>query len=513
MIRKTTILSLSILFSLILCGNHNVVAQLNQGGMPVSFTLPAERALSVVEFERMPEVDIERLRQEDQFLDHQPQPWRFGENIEVNYTPDNSGVWDELPEGGRIWRLGIASPGALSLNLTFTQYHLPPGAQLFVYSHDKDHLLGAFTEENNQDDRLFATTLLLTDRIIIEYYEPARVDFTGRLQLGTVTHGYRGVGEFMRGFGDSGWCNLNVACPEAEGWEAQIRSVVMLVSGSNGFCTGAMVNNTNHDGTPLLLSANHCYQSSGPGSIVFWFNWQSATCDNPAESPSYQALSGAMDRARHNSSDYWLLELNHTPPEEYNVYLSGWNRIMDATISETIVGIHHPRGDIKKFSYATGGVEAASYGGVPGTGNTHWRIIWSGGTTTEPASSGSPIFDAQGRILGQLHGGQAACGNTLPDWYGRLGVSWDVGNFVNNNTLLSDWLDPAGTGVQSVFGYDPHGLPGDMNHDGVLDIRDVVQLVSFIQSESGYKFAADVNGDGVVDMLDVIELINMVLEQ
>jgi len=91
---------------------------------------------------------------------------------------------------------------------------------------------------------------------------------------------------------------------------------------------------------------------------------------------------------------------------------------------------------------------------VPGDG-THWRITsWSDGTTTEGGSSGSPIFDPTGHIVGQLHGGYAACGNTSSDWYGKLGVSWNGGGSSSNR--LKDWLDPSNSGVTVLEGYDPN---------------------------------------------------------
>ena len=38
------------------------------------------------------------------------------------------------------------------------------------------------------------------------------------------------------------------------------------------------------------------------------------------------------------------------------------------------------------------------------SGNSHWRTVWDSGTT-EGGSSGSPLFDSNHRIIGQLHGG------------------------------------------------------------------------------------------------------------
>ncbi len=430
------------------------LSQLSTPGIPPGIlqgTEPGE-----VLYEQLPLVETTRLLEEDLVTDAiGGTPWRFGKNVVVDLHPDNAGRWHTVPGGHRVWRLGIASPGAYSLNLTFDDYHLPPGAELYVFTPCKEFVLGAFTHRNNQDDGWFATTLVPGDSLVVEYTEPYDVAFPGRLNLHTVTHGYRDALDHTKAFGQSGWCNINVACDEGLGWDDQIRSVVMLLTGSNAFCSGVLINNTSNDARPFLLSASHCYRN--PSAVVAWFNWQSETCEDPLVPPPYDALSGAQQRARNNQSDFWLLELNHEVPESYNPYFAGWNRTMQEAIDDVVVGIHHPRGDIKKISYSLSGVQASIYQGAAGSGHTHWRIRWDGGTTTEIGSSGSPIFDSQGRILGQLHGGQAACGNTLPDWYGRFGTSW-TGNGDEENSL-SYWLDPAGLDVEAIGGLDPFGEP------------------------------------------------------
>lgn len=84
-----------------------------------------------------------------------------------------------------------------------------------------------------------------------------------------------------------------------------------------------------------------------------------------------------------------------------------------------------------------------SYSGSNSPGNgSHVRVAdWDMGTT-EPGSSGSPLFNQDHRIIGQLHGGSAACGNDSPDWYGKFHVSMANG--------LAQYLDPGNTGIQFV---------------------------------------------------------------
>jgi V8-like Glu-specific endopeptidase len=100
--------------------------------------------------------------------------------------------------------------------------------------------------------------------------------------------------------------------------------------------------------------------------------------------------------------------------------------------------------DEKSISFENENAVISSYGGYTSPGDsTHVKVIdWDKGTT-EPGSSGSPLFNSSHRVVGQLHGGGAACGNDLPDYYGRLNTSW---NGPTPTSRLKDHLDAAGTG-------------------------------------------------------------------
>jgi len=148
-----------------------------------------------------------------------------------------------------------------------------------------------------------------------------------------------------------------------------------------------------------------------------------------------------------------LLEL--APPDtSWHVTYSGWDRSGDAVAKA--VTIHHPSTDEKSISFENHMLQVTSYNGttVPGDG-THWRVVdWDLGTT-EPGSSGCPLYDPWHRIVGQLHGGYAACGNDASDWYGRLSVSWVGGD--TPESQLAAWLDPGSLGSSTLDTYDPLG--------------------------------------------------------
>lgn len=404
--------------------------------------------------------DVEALRAEDALVDGKGiAPWRFGHINSTSYNFNDHGSWVNIQGGGKIWQLRLTSPQAQTINLHFEQTKIPAGNQLFVYNPKKDFILGAFTQNEVYEGEL-GTELVPGETVIVEYYvSPENLNDLGSFNITRVVHGYRSVAEYIeKGFGTSGNCNMNVACPDAAPWGNQVNSTVQLVSGSSGFCTGALINNTANDGKPYVLTANHCY--SNPASWIFRFNWQSATCANPSSSPTFQSLSGAVLRARRTPSDFCLVEITGglvggTVPASYNPYFSGWNR--SNTPPTNTFGIHHPDGDIKKISFDDNASSAVQAMGSSEAASS-WQVVWDRNTTTEPASSGSPLFDQNGRIIGQLWGGSASCSNLSgPDYYGRVYSSWQPSGS-NTTNQLKHWLDPNDSGVDYIDGFNPHAV-------------------------------------------------------
>lgn len=450
---------LLLLASLIFTGSFSYSQIHGNGGTPIGFKVAEDlKSIPNVYFSSP---DIDALRAEDAEVDGKGiAPWRYGYNNNTDLDFNNSGRWINLGDNGRIWQLKITCEQALTVNLLFTKTEIPNGNQLFVYNPDKSFILGAYTDKWIYEGELF-TELVPGSTIIVEYYvSPENINNPGNIHIEKVVHGYRTAAEFtQKAFGSSGSCNMNVACNDAQGWEDPIRSTVMLATSTqqgSGFCTGALINNTANDGKPYVLTANHCY--STPTSWFFRFNWQSATCANPGSIPTFQSLNGAILRAKRIPSDFCLVEItgglsNGTVPQSFNPYFSGWNR--SNTAPNSSVSIHHPSGDIKKISFDDQPA-TASNGMNSSEANSQWRVVWDRNTTTEPGSSGSPLFDHNKRIIGQLWGGQASCSNqTGPDYYGRIYNSWEPAGS-NTTNQLKYWLDPAGSGQTEIDGYDPY---------------------------------------------------------
>ncbi len=396
-----------------------------------------------VNYVSIPPPDLNQLATEDAVNDlNKAQPWRFGINNTVDHGPYNSGTITQVA-GGSVWRLGISAQGATSINLLFSEYDLPVGARVFLYTPDQKIVRGAFTHENNKAHGELATDIVEGDSLIVEYFYPGPATGIQGLRVGRITYGYRGLDKF-KGYGDSGACNNNVNCPVGVPWSVQKRSVAIILVGGDGLCTGAMVNNTTNDGTPYFLTADHCL-GGNIANWVFRFNWEAPTCTN-ANPTNMQTVSGAVLRASNGGSDFALLELSSMPPASYNVYYAGWDKSGNFPTEQ--VAIHHPSGDIKKISFDDDPAAQATWSGAQ-----CWHILdWEDGTT-ENGSSGSPLFDQNHRIIGQLYGGTASCSNNIDDYYGRFDVSWDG---ASASSRLRDWLDPGNNATDTLNGYDPN---------------------------------------------------------
>jgi hypothetical protein len=433
-----TCLALSVL-------TFQISAQIDHGGQPHNWN---SKIAPQVSFRAMPAVDVAAYQREDAVNDLQKEiPYRFGVNIPTDLDINNNGDWSVLENGDRIWRMGIHAAGAISINFVFDQYILPEGGKVFVYDADRKQLKGSFTNENADHNNSLGVGFVMGENVVIEYHEPAAFAGQGYLHINNVTHGYRsvqGLTEEKSGpFGNSGPCNINVNCPQGDPYGDQIRSVAIIVVNNNGSCTGSLVNTVLQDGTPYFLTANHCL--GNVGNWIFYFNHEAPECVGNT-GPTSQSVSGATLVASSQESDFGLLLLNNPPPASFNVCYNGW----DATDNEASVlsayGIHHPGGNVKKICFEE---DAPYHQSIGSFVNQTWYIDqWELGVT-EGGSSGSPLFNQSGRVIGMLSGGAAACSGTVNngqfDFYGRFGVAWDFGNSASSR--LRDWLDPTNTGT------------------------------------------------------------------
>jgi PKD repeat protein len=414
--------------------------------------------------------NLNALQIEDVTRDHQGEFYRIGVSVGTSFNLFEKGNWQQLSDGSKICRLKINAAGAKGIGVYYKQLKLSPGCFLSVYSIENGRIAAVHDSNENNDGTEYATPPIEGENLVIEYYQPANAQ-SSTVIIDYFSYIYRGLESIKintKDFGDSDPCQVNVNCnPEGTDWQDEKRAVVriLLTDGSSqGWCTGALINNTAEDCKNYILTAQLCGAGASAANFnqwIFYFNYESPNCANPSAQGTLasQTRTGASKKSSSGTtsnvtkSDFLLVELNTTIPTNYNPYYAGWNR--STTASTGGKGIHHPSGDIKKISTFTGTAVSTSWNGHA-PANSHWRVTWvataNGHGVTEGGSSGSPLFDNNGRIIGDLSGGSSYCSSpTNPDSYGNFSYSWDQAG-TTAATRLKDWLDPSNSGVTTLNG-------------------------------------------------------------
>jgi len=299
-------------------------AQISTGELPYSWGKGIDRTtIQSITMVTLPFLDMETIQKEDRENEgaNVAVPFRFGFSHEVDLSLSNSGTWKTTSDGGRLWTLRLYSPDALSLNLLYDKFWLPDGAKFFIYSEDMKQHIGAFTSRNNKGDKEnivgFATGFLFTNSIVLEYYEPAGVKDSGIISISHVISGYRHISDIdgkenqTRGNDPSLLsCHNDVICPVGNNYQQEKNAVAYIVMGGST-CTGALLNTTANDNSPVFLTADHCFVSS-PSTIqwIFYWHYEAPTCGGNADTVSNKSTTGANLLARRMETDFMLLDLS-----------------------------------------------------------------------------------------------------------------------------------------------------------------------------------------------------------
>jgi hypothetical protein len=406
-------------------------SQLRSPGAPLTNTHALQ---GDVPFVLLPAPDLARLRAEDAALAASGElaPYRYGAPIEVDLGPATHGRWDEA-DGKLVWRLELSSPGAFSLGIFLDAFALPASGQLFLYDPARTDVLGAYDRATQGPSGALQIQPLRGDALVLEYVQDVLDPGEPRLHVAQVIHDYRdvlahlGVAQIS-----AATCLTDINCPQGANYQDVKRSVLeLLIGGSN--CSGALLNNRLEDGTPYVLTANHC---GSMVNAVFVFNYELSGCGSGTSSQA-QTLSGATLLAATATFDSQLYLLDQTPPQSYTPYYAGWYR-GGPPVFGPAVGISHPSGLEKKIT--TDDQDPVKSG-------SYWVVNWEDGML-QGGSSGSPLFDGQKRVVGPACCvSNFTCGTQQAN-YGRLSGFW-------NNEPIAQYLDPLGVGGTGLGGYDP----------------------------------------------------------
>ena len=387
-----------------------------------------------------------------------PMVLKYGDEFSINFNMVNN-INPVQKNNIFTYLLKIESKGAYGIGLIFDDFYLSENSTLYLYNEDGSMYIGAFTSKNNKKSNIFPTSIVKSDKIIIELNIPEDEIGESRLNIGSLIHDYTDIMGYFSNLENSVRedCNVNVSCPESIGFEDQINGTIRVTMGG-GLCSASLINNTLNDRTPYVLFADHCLSGS-PNSYVFLFNYQSATC-NGTTGLQTQSVSGSSLLANadiDSGPDFALLEITSNIPDSYNPYFVGWSNV--SSTPQNVLGIHHPGGDIKKITQDATNVNANGY---------YWEFQYNDGRVI-PGSSGSPMFNQNKRQVGIASyiytnycdpSPDCYCSQQYNHGYGRFDQAWNMG--------LSQYLDPINSGVSFIDGIGVSGI--SIAHENLNDI-------------------------------------------
>lgn len=548
------------------CVAGTALAQQSAGGFPMSSEIVKVQDQKVVQIE-LPRPDYEAIMKknaEDEKLGV-PKPYMVATMVSSDIGLANAGTWSYLDDGRKIWRLAVSVPDAKGIGLYYDHFTLPKGVKLFISNENGTQTLGAYTSANN-DTRfnMFANAPVAGSMANIEMDIPADVDVNSIVfHLNQVAAYYRGVDIDLTtthptpakptGFvaDPSAPCHIDANCPLPSSApmdfemqkNASVKITIRNQSGTTlGFCSGTLINNTANGAggtcTPLVLTASHCdednsFDDSHFSQWIFWFNYRYDSCGgNNVADPSglHTTMVGADFKARsffpslptpagsttfRLVGDFLLLQLHSEPDASLGTYLMGWNRNLDLALNQDyydfFIGYHYPKGAPEKRSIGYS-VQANGTFNQNQVSATHWYIPFSDGGT-EPGSSGSGLFDVDGRLIGDLSGGSSSGCNNNPQYsefgteglYSKISYNWDNGYDQANHprpagqesqSRLKDWLDPNNTGAYTLDAVKPdctptgiHEMSEEMGNN--IDIYPTPSTTGIIHAKT--KFAKPTN--------------------
>lgn len=343
-----------------------------------------------------------------------------------------------------IYSLSIQAEGAVNLSVQFSQFKLPEGAVLTIYT--KKEITDSITSRENNERHTWATRVYHGERLNFILKMPVNAIELGALTIHKINAGYTSGGFDFGNIGLSAACHVNVNCPAGTGWDPEKNAVGMTVADGVEFCSGSLIMNTCNTDIPYFLTANHCLEPGNFNSWVFQFQTWSTDCSTNTGWIETVQYNGSQLRANSATTDFALMELNTRPTSGSGLHYAGWSRNTTDITSTTV--IHHPAGDLMKISRDNDAPTPIT--DVTDVARFVWQIDQDLGKL-EGGSSGGPYFNQDHRIIGQHF--RRPNSNLFPvcdltvGYGGRFDLSWTGGG--TSATRLSDWLDPSGTGAMT----------------------------------------------------------------
>ncbi|WP_165044597.1 trypsin-like peptidase domain-containing protein [Dysgonomonas sp. ZJ709] len=444
---------------------------LNISAQQTAHTFNSDKSVVTLQID----VDKARLDKEDEMAKQIGTPMRIAILYPLFLDAISIGKWDVLSNSKKTWKLTIEAPKSHGVTVRYDDFYIPQGGTLYVYNEDSSYDTKVYAHKSNPNGGFYSTETLSGDKITLEYVTSSDQTEMPRFQISSIGYKYRDLSDVfvtpdskLRSFNDSrNVCIPNINCPEGDEWQNQKKGVVRLlttIGSSTYFCSGTLVNNANKDKTPYLLSAYHCFNVNGRTATMerteIYFDDEFVTCENQTTRPESKKLIGAESLVMNpivGGSDGALIKLTQEIDPAWKVHYNGWDTENQDYVNLSGAVIQHPLGDVKKIALFTTPLVTTSWAESEGSSapNAHWLVRYSRGVT-QGGSSGSPIFNQNGLVVGTLTGGSSSCTNTsATDSYGKFAYHWNKSS--DPDLWMKKYLDPNNTGITKLSGMDSSG--------------------------------------------------------
>ncbi len=338
-------------------------------------------------------------------------------------------------EGHLTWAVRLDTVGAAGARFRFDDISLPNGASIHVYND-----AGA-SHTYSADRKSFWTHSVTGDQIYIQVELPDQASDNARFQIGAV---------MLLDASSEAFCPNNASCVEdgschdASEWSEidKARKAVarfnFIENGWSYLCSGGLLADTDDTtAIPYFLTADHCVSTREVAATVeTWFDFRTASCNS--ECPTGPGTSSTLGATLLNNSalnDHSLLLLDEKPPAD--AWFLGWTDTPVARANETMLyRLSHPGGSPQAYSTHRIDTNAETCGSLPRGPFIYSRDVVG---ATEGGSSGSPVMQSNGQVVGQLYG---ACGldpDNVCDVVNNASVD---GAFASYFQDVAKWLKP-----------------------------------------------------------------------
>ncbi len=372
-------------------------------------------------------------------------PGRFGGRV-------SGGVFQRTADGGFVWSMTVASPGARAIRVGLNRFSIPDDADLYVYTTGGD-VRGPYQRRGPEGNGAFWTNSVPSDTAIIalRHFGPYRDEDLRRVSIAITA-----VGHIARPFPSPApqghnWshdqcgnasCVVDAKCgglgPAAAAADA-VAKMEWIQGAWIYTCTGGLIADTDTSTQRnLFLTANHCLSKSRSNLETF-FNYTTSSCNGNCPGSPAPNTTGATVLATGRKGDFTLMELSQNPPS--GAAFLGWtNAPIAFSGGADLYRVSHPNYGPQVFSHHRVDASTGTCTGWP-RGERIYSTDIEG--ATDGGSSGSPVVNSGGLIVGQLSG---CCGFNCGDVCDSGANSTVDGALAFYYDSVAPFLDPSGGG-------------------------------------------------------------------